>query len=65
MPKTSPFSIRLSGETRTRIEEYAETLNMRPSTLAAKVIDECLDEWVKDYSEMLYERISRMVKKND
>ena len=49
MPQTSTITIRLPLELIHKIEDYAETLRLKPSSLGALVLQDKLDEWVNDY----------------
>lgn len=51
MPKTSTITIRLPFKVIHKLEEYAETLRLKPSSLGAMVLEEKLEEWVKEYVE--------------
>ena len=57
MARTSPFSIRLTKDVRDMIEEKAQILRIKPSVLAAMVLRDCTENWVRDYTEEVFERI--------
>ena len=57
MPRTSTITIRLPLEVIHKLEEYAEFLCLKPSSLGALVLEEKLDEWVKEYAK----RVSKLV----
>ena len=58
MPQTSTITIRLPLELIHKIEDYAETLHLKPSSLGALVLQDKLDEWVNDYVE----RVKTLIK---
>ena len=58
MPKTSTITIRLPLEVIHQLEEYAEFLCLKPSSLGALVLQDKLEEWVKEYAQ----RVSTLVK---
>jgi hypothetical protein len=55
--RTSAFSIRLKNDLRHKIEEYAELLHLRPSSLCALVLEDKIDEWVKEYANRIYKEV--------
>lgn len=57
MPKTSVLSVRIDKETREILEKNAELLQMKPTTLAARVLKECTEEWVKNYVKQVYFKV--------
>ena len=57
MARTSPFSIRLTKDVRDMIEKKAQILRIKPSVLAAMVLEECTEDWVRDYTEEVFKRI--------
>lgn len=58
MPHTSTITIRLPLEVIHKLEDYAETLYMKPSSLGALVLQDKLEEWVQDYAQ----RVSTLMK---
>ena len=58
MPKTSTITIRLPLEVIHKLEEYAETLYLKPSSLGALVLQDKLEEWVNEYAR----RVSTLMK---
>ena len=58
MPQTSTITIRLPLELIHKIEDYAKTLHLKPSSLGALVLQDKIDEWVNDYVT----RIKKLVK---
>ncbi len=65
MPRTSVLSIRIDSETRKILEECAEKLEMKVTTLAARVLKECTLEWTKNYVRQLYADIIEAEEKKD
>ena len=61
MAKTSTFSLRVTREVRETIEKNAEILRMKPSVLAAMVLRDCTEKWVKDYSEEIFEKLHKSI----
>jgi hypothetical protein len=57
MVKTSVVSVRIPGEVREKLDNYGEILRIRPSAIAALVLEDCIDYWVKQYSEKALKRI--------
>lgn len=57
MTKTAVISVRVPNEVREKLEEYAEILRIRPSAIAALVLEDCIEYWVKQYSENALKRI--------
>ena len=57
MTRTSPFSIRLTKDVRDMIEEKAQILRIKPSVLAAMILRDCTEDWVRDYAEEVFKRI--------
>ncbi len=57
MPKSSVISVRLKSELLEKIQEYSEILNIRPSTLISLIVEDKLEEWVRESSESAYTRI--------
>ena len=58
MPKTSTITIRLPLEVIHKLEEYAEFLCLKPSSLGALILQDKLEEWVKEYAQ----RVSTLAK---
>ena len=54
MARTTTFSLRLSKELRESIEKNAKILRIKPSVLAAMIIKDSMDDWIKDYAETIY-----------
>jgi hypothetical protein len=59
MTKSSVISVRLKLELLDKIQEYSDLLNIRPSTLIALIIEDSLEDWVKDQSEKVYTKLWR------
>lgn len=59
MPKSSVLSVRLKSEIIEKVYEYSEILNIRPSTIISLIVEEKLEDWVKESSENAYKRIWR------
>ncbi len=57
MPKTSVLSVRIDKETREILERHAELLQMKPTTLAARVLKDCTEEWVRKYVKRVYSEV--------
>ncbi len=57
MPKTSVLSVRIDKETREILEKHAELLQMKPTTLAARILKDCTEEWVKKYVKRVYSEV--------
>lgn len=57
MVKTSVVSVRIPSEVREKLENYSEILRIRPSAIAALVLEDCIDYWVKQYSEQALKKI--------
>ena len=57
MAKSSVISVRLKNEILESIHEYSELLNIRPSTLIALIIEDNVDDWVKNQSEKVYSKL--------
>ena len=61
MPKTSTITIRLPLELIHKIEDYAETLHIKPSSLGALILQDKLEEWVNEHIE----RITKLLKEKN
>jgi len=57
MVKTSVVSVRIPNEVRKKLDSYGEILRIRPSAIAALVLEDCIDYWVKQYSEQALKKI--------
>ena len=57
MVKTSVVSVRIPNEVREKLDNFGEILRIRPSAIAALVLEDCIDYWVKQYSEQALKRI--------
>ncbi|NHJ41190.1 hypothetical protein [Candidatus Hodarchaeum mangrovi] len=57
MVKTSVVSVRIPSEVREKLDNYGEILRIRPSAIAALVLEDCIDYWVKQYSEQALKKI--------
>lgn len=52
--RTSPFSVRLTSDVRDMLENHARLLKLKPSVLAAMILRDCAEKWVKDYANEIY-----------
>lgn len=57
MTKTAVISVRIPSEVREKLDNFAEILRIRPSAIAALVLEDCLEFWVKQYSEQALKKI--------
>lgn len=57
MTKTAVLSVRIPSEVREKLDNYAEILRIRPSAIAALVLEDCIEYWVKQYSENALKKI--------
>lgn len=57
MAKSSVISVRLKEELHETIQEYSKILNIKPSTLLALIVEDSIEDWVKQSSEDAYKRI--------
>lgn len=57
IPRTSTLTLRLPLELIDEINRYSEILRLKPSTLASMILQDKLDEWVKDYAEKVYKDV--------
>ena len=57
MTKTAVISVRIPNEVREKLDQYAEILRIRPSAIAALVLEDCIEYWVKKYSENALKKI--------
>ena len=57
MTKTAVISVRIPNEVREKLEKYSEILRIRPSAIAALVLEDCVEYWVKQYSENALKKI--------
>ncbi|MFX1518021.1 MAG: hypothetical protein ACFFC6_17100 [Promethearchaeota archaeon] len=57
MTKTAVLSVRIPSEVREKLDHYAEILRIRPSAIAALVLEDCIEYWVKQYSENALKKI--------
>lgn len=57
MSKTSVISVRIPHNTRKMLDKYSEILRIRPSALCALVLEDCLEYWIKKYSEEALKKI--------
>ncbi len=60
IPRTTALTIRLKTEIRKKVEHYSDVLRLPPSTLCALVLEEKLEEWVKEYAKRVYEDVSKL-----
>lgn len=42
-----------------KINNFSETLRVKPSTLCAMVLEDKLEEWVHEYAERVYKDVIR------
>ncbi|MFX0015855.1 MAG: hypothetical protein ACFFB2_15205 [Promethearchaeota archaeon] len=57
MTKTAVISVRVPNEVREKLDEYAEILRIRPSAIAGLILEDCIEYWVKQYSENTLKKI--------
>ena len=57
MAKSSVISVRLKEELHETIQEYSKILNIKPSTLLALIVEDSIEDWVKQSSEDAFKRI--------
>ncbi len=57
IPRTSTLTLRLPLELIDEINRYAEILRLKPSTLCSMILQDKLDEWVKDYAKQVYKDV--------
>lgn len=57
MPGSSVISVRLKLQVLEKLHEYSELLNIRPSTLISLIVEENMDDWVKNQSDKVYTKI--------
>ncbi|MFW9906454.1 MAG: hypothetical protein ACFFB2_18885 [Promethearchaeota archaeon] len=55
--RTTCITIRLRTELREKIEHYGELLRLRPSSLCTMVLEDSLEDWVKEYAKRIYEDV--------
>ncbi|MFX1511419.1 MAG: hypothetical protein ACFFCQ_02425 [Promethearchaeota archaeon] len=60
IPKTITLTIRLKTELREKVEHYSRLLRLPPSSLCALVLEEKLEEWVKEYATRVYDDVSKL-----
>ena len=57
IPRTSTLTLRLPLDLIDEINRYSEILRLKPSTLAAMILEDKLDEWVKEYAKKVYKDV--------
>ena len=57
MPKTGVLSVRMKNELLEELQRYSDILRIRPSTIIALIIENCLEEWVKEHSQEAFKKI--------
>ena len=57
MPKTGVLSVRMKNELLDDLQRYSDILRIRPSTIIALLIENCLEDWVKEHSQEAYKKI--------
>ncbi len=55
--RTSTITVRLPLEVLHEIERLSEVIKLRPSVLCAHVLQDKLQEWVRDYAENITKEI--------
>ena len=57
IPRTSTLTLRLPLDLIDEINRYSEIIRLKPSTLAAMILEDKLDEWVKEYAKKVYKDV--------
>ncbi|MFW9906742.1 MAG: hypothetical protein ACFFFH_20720 [Candidatus Thorarchaeota archaeon] len=57
MTKTAVISVRIPNEVQEKLKKYAEILRIRPSAIAGLILEDCIEYWIKQYSEMALKKI--------
>ena len=57
IPRTSTLTLRLPLDLIDEINRYSEILRLKPSTLASMILQDKLDEWVKEYAKKVYKDV--------
>ena len=57
MPKTGVLSVRMKNEVLEELQHYSKILRIRPSTIIALLVENCLEDWVKDHSQEAFRKI--------
>ena len=50
MTKTAVISVRMPNEVLEMLEKFVEILRIKPSAIAALILEDCIEYWVKQYS---------------
>ena len=56
----SAITIRLELKTIHEVEKWAEILRLRPSTLLSMVINDKLQEWIREYAESINKEVEKL-----
>ena len=57
LTRTSVLSIRIDANVRDLLEKNAQILGMKVSVFAAKVLEECAENWAKEYATRVYNEL--------
>ena len=57
MPKTGVISVRMKNEVMEQLQHYSEILRIRPSTIIALLVENNLEDWVKEQSQEAFKKI--------
>jgi hypothetical protein len=49
----------MKNEVLEELQRYSEILRIRPSTIIALLVENCLEDWVKEHSQEVFKKIWR------
>ena len=58
--KTSTITVRLPLETLHEIEKLSEVTKLRPSVLCSYVLQDKLNEWVREYAQKISKEVKEL-----